>query len=71
MTRTKRFVVALLAMFTLATAAAPAVLAAPRDPAPGSCGIGFGLVQLGLSEPGPGVSDEALVSPQEAGCTGN
>jgi hypothetical protein len=53
-------------------AAAPASASKGGSPAPGSCGLGTPGAYVALQDQtSPGATENALISPQEFGCTGN
>jgi hypothetical protein len=52
--------------------AAPAAASQGGNPTQGSCGLGKPGAQAGIQDQtSPGATENALISPQEFGCTGN
>ena len=67
----KSLVPPVVAVAIALVAAAPASASKGGSPTPGSCGLGTpGAFAALIDQTSPGATENALISPQEIGCTG-
>jgi hypothetical protein len=72
MNRRKRWLIPPAVAVAMAlSAAAPASAGQGGNPTPGSCGLGTPGAKAAIADPtSPGATENALIKPQEVGCTG-